>query len=136
MQPGTKRLFFICGVIVLILLILNYFKRDPGIQQIMQKLDSTKVLLDSAQQKITASQTLITRLQADVDSYSQQVKESDYNVAALEASRSYREKEFLHKISKSQQGYEVFRQQLQQSSRSNWPVITIDTSHFQFPDAN
>lgn len=136
MQPGTKRLLFICGIVVLILLVLNYFKKDPGIQQIIQKLDSTRVLLDSAQQKINASQTLITHLQADVDSYSQQVKESDYNVAALEASRSYREKEFLKKISKSQQGYEVFRQQLQQSSRTNWPVITIDTSHFHFSDAN
>lgn len=134
MQPWMKRAFIICVIIALILLIMNYFKKDAGIEKIMQKLDSTRLLLDSAQAKIHTSQRLITNLQADVDSYSQQVRESDNSVAALEASRNYRENEFLRKIAKSQQGYEVFKQQLHQRARTNWPVITIDTSHFKFPD--
>lgn len=94
MDSRTKKILTICGIVILGVVIMNYFKKDPGIKQIMAKLDSTKVMLDSAQERIHSSQTLISNLQSDVDSYAQLVKADDYNVSMLEASRNRRENDF------------------------------------------
>lgn len=136
MDARTKRVLIICGIIVLAFLVMNYFKNGSSLKQIMNKLDSTQVMLDSAQQKIQSSKSLIHNLQANVDSYSMQVLISDARVTELEEKRQIRENNFLRKIGDSKQNYESIKDQLYQHRRTFWPEIIIDTSHYQRINAN
>lgn len=128
MKPWLKTLITIACILVIIFLIMNFFKKDPVIKQIMEKLDSTKILLDSAQARIDLSRGMISDLQENIDSYSLQVQESDANVAALVATSNMRENAFLRKLGSAEENYQDLKQQF--TKRTFWPEIIIDTSHY------
>ncbi|HZX74238.1 MAG TPA: hypothetical protein VFE57_07455 [Cyclobacteriaceae bacterium] len=117
-------LFFLIMIVVFFVTTCNNSKQ---VKRVMEKLDSTKMVLDSANAHVDSSKKVVHILQTNLNNYADLLNDVNDNANTLISRRVTNKTVFITQANKDSARFEELKKQVMMYMKDYWPEITADT---------
>lgn len=127
MERSWKIIFIIFFLVMIVVFYVTTCNSSKEVKRVMEKLDSTKMVLDSANAHVDSSKKVVHILQTNLNNYADLLHKVDDNEGELIRQRVTNKTIFITEANKDSARFEELKKQVMMYMKDYWPEISTDT---------
>ena len=128
MELSWKIVIILFFLILIVVWFVTTCNSNKQVQRVMEKLDSTKIVLDSARAHVDSSKKVIRVLQTDLNNYSQLLYDVNDHATMLAKQHVKTQVQFVTKLNTDSVRFEELKKQVMFYMHNYWPEVSVDTT--------